>query len=511
MADLPPLSDPTKRKLAVLWDTLRVKQKLTDEDVSGYDRGRKWLLGVVAKPLHGMNLGGLNTSDRKRAAFWLGLDPSVKAATAWFRGIESEYWRHWCTATDRTEYKMYAAWLEKIKGDIVAELESIWKSHSAVTDRWWEDSCRPALERALSVLIEGRIAQARDEAMRRFDQMARSEAGARTVERTGASKQSASDGRDGKTIEKNLLGETVRNDVLEKLEMADTSKAQTDARISPTVSLARERFVEIASDWFEWWSRHPGWDTEVFEKGLHEKRQAVEAEVAGLWDGSEPQAEQFECECRARVHDALCPPSGTNVAGAPSDTFRELVKRARDTKIQHLRAQVSSTASSSQPIGSTELPANVKQKQVLEWQNLTEKYGFDGPHLRWCPVRPPVRKAPPPPRMLGGFELPSSARRQTIEGNSAGGLAPDKGISSENQSAPARKKRLRPTVYSPIAARRMTYFMESHGGQTAFAIEVGTTDRTLRSFRTTGRIRRDIFDNIARAMGTTAEELHKPE
>jgi hypothetical protein len=77
--------------------------------------------------------------------------------------------------------------------------------------------------------------------------------------------------------------------------------------------------------------------------------------------------------------------------------------------------------------------------------------------------------------------------------------------------AGTKKKRLRSTVHSPIAARRMEVYMESHGGQTAFAIKVDTTDRTLRSFRNTGRIRRDIFHNIAVAMGTTAEELQKPE
>jgi hypothetical protein len=72
-------------------------------------------------------------------------------------------------------------------------------------------------------------------------------------------------------------------------------------------------------------------------------------------------------------------------------------------------------------------------------------------------------------------------------------------------------KRLRSTVLSPVAARRMEHYMESHGGQTDFANKVGTTDRTLRSFRKNGRIRRDIFEAIAGAMGTTPEELLKSE
>jgi len=68
MADLPALSDSTKRKLAVQWDTIRDNQKLTDEHLSGYDLGRQWLSGTLTKPPHGMNLGGLNTSRPKQAA-----------------------------------------------------------------------------------------------------------------------------------------------------------------------------------------------------------------------------------------------------------------------------------------------------------------------------------------------------------------------------------------------------------------------------------------------------------
>jgi hypothetical protein len=73
-------------------------------------------------------------------------------------------------------------------------------------------------------------------------------------------------------------------------------------------------------------------------------------------------------------------------------------------------------------------------------------------------------------------------------------------------------KRLQSTVTSPIAARRMEAYMESTGiGQTEFAVQVGTTDRTLRTFRQTGKVRRGIFDAIAKAMGTTREALLKPE
>jgi hypothetical protein len=73
-------------------------------------------------------------------------------------------------------------------------------------------------------------------------------------------------------------------------------------------------------------------------------------------------------------------------------------------------------------------------------------------------------------------------------------------------------KRLRATVNSSIAARRMETYLNAKGiGQTDFASTVGTTDRTLRSFRRTGKIRRDILESIAIHMGTTKEALLRPE
>lgn len=68
------------------------------------------------------------------------------------------------------------------------------------------------------------------------------------------------------------------------------------------------------------------------------------------------------------------------------------------------------------------------------------------------------------------------------------------------------------TISSPLAARRMQAFLETNQiGQTDFAGRVGTTDRTLRSFRKSGKVRSDIFAAIVKAMGTTKETLLKPE
>lgn len=80
------------------------------------------------------------------------------------------------------------------------------------------------------------------------------------------------------------------------------------------------------------------------------------------------------------------------------------------------------------------------------------------------------------------------------------------------EPAPNRNTRLNSTVTSEFAARRMEAYLRSTGiGQTEFATKVNTTDRTLRNFRKTGRVRRDIFDAIATAMGTTRQALIDPE
>jgi hypothetical protein len=48
-------------------------------------------------------------------------------------------------------------------------------------------------------------------------------------------------------------------------------------------------------------------------------------------------------------------------------------------------------------------------------------------------------------------------------------------------------------------------------GQTAFASKVGCSEKTLRNFRRTGKVRRSILVEIAQAMGTTPEELVRLE
>lgn len=76
--------------------------------------------------------------------------------------------------------------------------------------------------------------------------------------------------------------------------------------------------------------------------------------------------------------------------------------------------------------------------------------------------------------------------------------------------SPPEKRRFSGIVTSRSAANKMESYIESKGlGFTDFASRAGTTDRTLRKFRKTGKVRRDILRGIAHAMGLKIEDLLK--
>ncbi len=84
------------------------------------------------------------------------------------------------------------------------------------------------------------------------------------------------------------------------------------------------------------------------------------------------------------------------------------------------------------------------------------------------------------------------------------------GTEPATDTSQSKQKRFPATITSPRAARRLEAFLESKGiGQTAFAIQANTSDRTLRRFRKTGTLRRDIFERVAKEMSSTIEELMK--
>lgn len=172
---VPALSDLMKRKLAIVLDTLRDKQKLTDGDLADNDRERQQLLKMPdnASPSY------LPSPSPRMVAADLGLDQSLKVAEGRFREIDCEYWSRWCSSGE--PYETYAAWLEDLKRDTLAELQLLWKGRSAASDAWFEVTCKPTTEKALSALIKRRIAEARDVEVERLGEKIRAEAWMGTV------------------------------------------------------------------------------------------------------------------------------------------------------------------------------------------------------------------------------------------------------------------------------------------------------------------------------------------
>lgn len=89
-------------------------------------------------------------------------------------------------------------------------------------------------------------------------------------------------------------------------------------------------------------------------------------------------------------------------------------------------------------------------------------------------------------------------------------LNPPKEPTTKREESRSQKQpsRLPSTITSLSAARKLEAYVQRTGiGLTEFATQIGTTDRTLRSFRKTGKIRRSIFEGIAKGMRTTKESL----
>jgi hypothetical protein len=81
------------------------------------------------------------------------------------------------------------------------------------------------------------------------------------------------------------------------------------------------------------------------------------------------------------------------------------------------------------------------------------------------------------------------------------------------ETAPsAQRVRLPRSAGSPQAVRAVVAYMEERGlGITQFAIQVDTTDRTVRNFLKRGKMRRSSFETMAARMGLTTERLLRGE
>ncbi|MGC8793979.1 MAG: hypothetical protein ACP5U2_11375 [Bryobacteraceae bacterium] len=78
--------------------------------------------------------------------------------------------------------------------------------------------------------------------------------------------------------------------------------------------------------------------------------------------------------------------------------------------------------------------------------------------------------------------------------------------------APRGRVRVPRSAGSPEAVRAVMTYMEDRGwGITQFATQAGTTDRTLRNFLKSGKMRRSTFEAMAERMGLSTEQLLRGE
>lgn len=91
-----------------------------------------------------------------------------------------------------------------------------------------------------------------------------------------------------------------------------------------------------------------------------------------------------------------------------------------------------------------------------------------------------------------------------------GGPEPDDGPSVVEPVKSSKRERLSSVVESVTAVIQMEKYLKNKSlGLTELATRIGTTDRTLRKFRSSGKLGRDLFRRLAEEMGITPEELMK--
>jgi hypothetical protein len=116
-------------------------------------------------------------------------------------------------------------------------------------------------------------------------------------------------------------------------------------------------------------------------------------------------------------------------------------------------------------------------------------------------------------KMAGRSESPDlTSMKLGYDGDLTSGDPLSIGTQAETYQDTNTRSRLSGSTYSPMAAKRVESYIKTKGISVKnFAELAGTTDRTLRSFRKTGRIRTTSLPGIASAMGTTVEKLLEPE
>jgi len=165
MPDLPELPNSTKRMLALQWSKLLEDHYLTGEHFEWVNAERDRLRRIAAQAsptARGQSRApSLDSWELSR-----GIEPSVQVAKAHFTTAVKEYWPLWVSSG--AGHEVFADWLPELQRRTLSDMPSVWKGRSVAIDRWYEEECGPAVEKALSTLVQEWARRARDEELKRL-------------------------------------------------------------------------------------------------------------------------------------------------------------------------------------------------------------------------------------------------------------------------------------------------------------------------------------------------------
>ena len=147
MADLPELSDSTKRKLELQWRTHLDTNGLTGDHLHWYERERERLKRIASQ-----GQGPGPDWRPERATDEAGIRSSVKVTEGRLNDLMAEYWPLWLSSDDG--YECFVGWLEVLKRQVSEEIASIWTDGAKPLDVWYKRACGPAVEKTLAAGVK---------------------------------------------------------------------------------------------------------------------------------------------------------------------------------------------------------------------------------------------------------------------------------------------------------------------------------------------------------------------
>jgi hypothetical protein len=150
---IPQLSARDMRAVSLRWPILVDECQLSGDAILRYASARlESRAQALVNPLH-MNPESLYFETFMklylRARMECGVTQSVKLTEQWFSCLATTYLEHW---SPQEGFEQFAAWLETIKGRVLADVASIWGKSDA-TRLWYQTVCEASVSAAVSAQV----------------------------------------------------------------------------------------------------------------------------------------------------------------------------------------------------------------------------------------------------------------------------------------------------------------------------------------------------------------------